>query len=671
MSAEEELESLRQRVDELERLLERQRESEAGRDELLSMLSYVPDTVYMLDRQGRFLYLNRVRDDFKISELLGASAYDYVWPDHQARFRDTIERIYATGEPQRYEIRAANTDGDWSWYSCLLGPVWRTGEIVAVAGAAANVDELKAVQESLERANDELEMRVAERTRDLEQANEVLRREAAQRLEAERARQEERRLLELVLDSMDVGVVIADRQGRLTRINPAAAKTFGVRPGNADGFQQRWSGAAYLPDGSGPYPADQHPLLKALRGESVGGEEILFLQETELQAIWLQVSARPLIDGEGTRYGALLIFRDVTLQKRALIALRETEQRFVSILENTPAVVYLKDSAGRYMLVNRAFEDAFQLPSEAVVGRADHELFDGATAEQLEKNDRQVLRSGQAYQFEETVPVGGVQRTYLSVKFPLPDARESRYALCGISTDINERKQAEERLQSEQTFLRHLIRAHEHDRQLMSCEIHDGLVQYMSASLMHLDCLTTEPQISKRGQNSLELARHLVRRSVVEGRRVMSGLRPQILDDEGIVSAISFLVAEQASPGELDIEYDHQVNFDRLDSLLEGTLFRIAQEALTNVKRHSKSAKARVRLQERGHHIYLEISDWGQGFDPANVMDDRFGLKGIRKRADLLGGRAQIVSQAGFGTTISVSLPLKPDDVEREPSASR
>jgi PAS domain S-box-containing protein len=658
-SAEAEIESLRERVEQLEQLLQRERENEAGRDELLSLLSYVPDTVFMMDRAGTLLYVNRARGRDKIEDVLGASVYDFIWPDHRARIRDTVERVFATGDPQRYEVRAADGAGGWSWYSCLLGPVWRDGEIVAVAGAAANVDELKAAQEALERTNDELEMRVAERTRDLAQTNDVLRREGAQRLQAEHLRQEQGRLLELVLDSMDVGVVIADQQGRLTRINPTAARFFGVERGDADAFQQRWSGAAYLPDGSTPYPSDEHPLRKALHGERVDGEEILFLQQTELEAVWLQVSARPLVDSLGKRCGALLIFRDVTLQKRALIALREVEQRFMSMLENTPAVVYLKDAAGKYMLVNRAFEDAFQLPSEAVVGRTDYEIFDAATAQQLEQNDRKVLRSGVPFQFEETVPVGGVQRTYLSVKFPLTDSRQSRYALCGISTDINDRKQAEERLQSEQTFLQHLIRAHEHDRQLMACEIHDGLVQYMSASLMHLDCLATEQRISERGQSSLELARHLVRRSVSEGRRVMSGLRPLILDEEGIVLAISYLVAELVSE-KLEIDFEHQVSFDRLDPLLECTLFRIAQEALTNIKRHSQSARAKVRLSERGRHVHLEIRDWGVGFDPATVEEERFGLKGIRKRADLMGGQADIVSTAGGGTTISVMLPLAP-----------
>ncbi|HVX13805.1 MAG TPA: PAS domain-containing protein [Pirellulales bacterium] len=656
-SAEAEVAALRRRVAYLERQLERQRQSETGREQLISMLEYVPDTVFMTDREGTLLFLNRA--GHKLAEIIGENAYAYIWPEHRDRYRETVERVYETGTPQPYEIRARNEAGEWSWYSCLLGPVWRDGKIVAVAGAATNVDELKRAQEALQRANAELETRVAQRTLDLAQANEVLRREAIQRQQAERERQKQTRLLELVLESMEVGVVIADRGGRLNHINPAGANIL-CAEGNREEALSRWFKGAYMADGCTPYPPQQSPLARALRGESVAGEEILFMHPEHWEAVWLQVSAQPLIDAFGKRYGALFVFRDVTPQRRVLTALRETEQRFVSMLENTPAIVYVKDTAGKYVLVNRAFEDAMGRPNSEVVGRTDAELFDPETAEQLRENDRKVRHSGLAFQFEEKIPVGGRQKTYLSVKFLLTDARESPYGLCGISTDISERKKSEERLRAERSFLKQLIRAHEHDRQLMAYEIHDGLVQYMSASLMHLDCVATDQQMSAKAQAALELARHLVHRSVIEGRRVMSGLRPPILDEEGIVLAISYLVAEHSSHGELQIDYHHRVSFDRLDPLLEGTLFRIAQEGLTNIRRHSRTQRAEVTLVERGNRILLEIRDWGVGFDPAQVSEDHFGLEGIRKRAELLGGQMHIATKPEGGTTITVSLPLAP-----------
>src|SRR5690606_9506381 len=107
----------------------------------------------------------------------------------------------------------------------------------------------------------------------------------------------------------------------------------------------------------------------------------------------------------------------------------------------------------------------------------------------------------------------------------------------------------------------------------------------------------------------------LLRESLDEGRRLISGLRPPILDEQGIVAAIAYLVGEHVAAGVAAIRFNHDVHFDRLEPLLEGTLFRIAQEALNNVKRHSHSETAAVDLSQIGDRIQLQIRDWGVGFE--------------------------------------------------------
>jgi PAS domain S-box-containing protein len=330
-----------------------------------------------------------------------------------------------------------------------------------------------------------------------------------------------------------------------------------------------------------------------------------------------------------------------------------------AILDNTPAVIYVKDSQGRYLLANRAYEVFFCLSRDQLIGRTDHDIFPAEAADALRANDLAVLESGAASQFEEVVPRAGEPRTYVSVKFPLVDSAGMPYAVCGISTDITERKRAEEQLKSEQRFLKQLIRAHERERQLIAYELHDGLVQYLSGALLHLESVTSEQlKLSEKGRAAVELAVHLLRRSIAEGRRVMSGLRPPILDEAGVVLAIAYLVAEQSVPGSLQIDFIHRVSFGRLEPLLEGTIYRIVQESLNNVKRHSKSPRAEVKLLERDGRIHLEVRDWGVGFNASEVPDDHFGLEGIRKRAALFGGRATIESRPGEGTRVIVDLPL-------------
>jgi signal transduction histidine kinase len=236
-----------------------------------------------------------------------------------------------------------------------------------------------------------------------------------------------------------------------------------------------------------------------------------------------------------------------------------------------------------------------------------------------------------------------------------------------MSIANDERQPPEERLRSEQHFLRQLLHAHERDRKLTAYEIHDGLLQYVSGALLHLETLANlRPPLAGKGRDALELATHLLRRSIDEGRRVMSGLRPPILDEEGIVMAVEYLVVEKSEHGKLHVDFTHNVTFDRLDPLLEGTIFRIVQEALHNVQRHSRATKAEVKLIQHDGRLRIEVYDNGVGFAPDEVADDRFGVAGIRKRAALFGGEAQIVSSPGQGTRVVVDMPLVGTDLNVE-----
>ena len=221
-----------------------------------------------------------------------------------------------------------------------------------------------------------------------------------------------------------------------------------------------------------------------------------------------------------------------------------------------------------------------------------------------------------------------------------------------------ERNRAEQRLFAQQRALEQLLRAHERDRRLIAYEIHDGLAQYASAAIMHLDAFRDScPPSTERARKEYEQARRLVVELAREARTLISGLRPPIIDEQGIVAAIEFLINEQSNSEGPIIDFVHEVHVGRLEPLLEGTLYRIAQEALSNVLRHSGTSKAQVTLAECDGTVRLEIKDWGRGFDPNRVAAGHFGVRGIRERARILRGRALIESLPGQGTRVLVELP--------------
>jgi len=234
-----------------------------------------------------------------------------------------------------------------------------------------------------------------------------------------------------------------------------------------------------------------------------------------------------------------------------------------------------------------------------------------------------------------------------------------RLCLVGFVHDTTERRQAEEALRREHRTLRHLLQSSDHERQLIAYEIHDGLAQQLAGAIMQFQVFD---QLKDRAPNDAAKAYDggvtLLRQSHFEARRLISGVRPPILDESGVVEAVAHLVHEQSHQPGPQIAFRSKVHFNRLAPILENAIYRIAQEALTNARAHSGSREVWVSLRQRGDKVRIEVKDFGVGFDPKAAHENRYGLRGIRERARLLGGKCRIQSKPGRGTTVVVELPV-------------
>ncbi len=165
--------------------------------------------------------------------------------------------------------------------------------------------------------------------------------------------------------------------------------------------------------------------------------------------------------GEEVRKGKIFftgIVRDVTDRKLAEEALRASEQRLLAIVDNTTALIFIKDLELRYVLVNREYERLFDIERDQIRGKTDFDIHPHDVAETLRANDRQVIETGAPLQFEERVPSKISARYYVVVKFLLRDRVNEPYAICGIATDITKLKQAQEELRSREAELAHITR---------------------------------------------------------------------------------------------------------------------------------------------------------------------------------------------------------------------
>lgn len=321
------------------------------------------------------------------------------------------------------------------------------------------------------------------------------------------------------------------------------------------------------------------------------------------------------------------------------------------VVANVPIIVWALDRDGVFMLSEGKNLEALGLKPAEVVGRSVDDLY-GDIPEIMDG----VRRALAGESVTQTVEVDGI--IFASWHSPLRNSADEVVGTVGVAVDVTEHEQAKAELLVEQRFMGRMLRSHERDRRLIGYEIHDGLVQDVTGAQMHLESLLRSGQLpAGPARDELELVLDLVRKAVSQSRELIGGLRPPILDKLGVVSAIESLIEDQQSDGPL-IELTVDEQFDRLEPLLERGIYRIVQEAITNIRRHSKSDRAEIRLVQVCDRIQLEIRDWGVGFAPAMVKEKRFGLQGIRERARLLEGRAVIESAPGEGTRVFVDLPI-------------
>lgn len=234
-----------------------------------------------------------------------------------------------------------------------------------------------------------------------------------------------------------------------------------------------------------------------------------------------------------------------------------------------------------------------------------------------------------------------------------------RECMLTILVDITRRKADEARQRQKRKTLRRLLESADRDRELIACEVHDGLLQQITAALMRLEAGRRAIEKGKaEPAEQIGVAARLVREAIKEARSLIDGVRPPDLDHIGLVPALKTFAEKTAQNSGMEIEFVHQFSSEGLSPQLEAAVYRIVQESLNNVWRHSESEKARVELTADMKHVTITVRDWGVGFDPAHIDESRFGLTSIRERARLFGGSVTIDSASTKGTTISVKLPL-------------
>ena len=470
-----------------------------------------------------------------------------------------------------------------------------------------------------------------------------------------------------LLDLSSDAILVRDASDRITFWNEGATEIYGFIREEAVGRVSHDLLRTEFPE---PLARIQEQLFRDGRW---AGE----LQHTCASGKKITVSTRWVAerDASGSVTSVLESNRDITEMKRA----QEAQNRLAAIIESSDDAIVSKNLDGIITSWNQAAERIFGYAAAEAVGR--HIGLIIPSDRQEEENDILArLRRGERIDHFETVRQrkdGGKLDVSVTIS-PVKDANGRVVGASKVARDITDRKRIEHILK-EAEFSGRLLQLQDDERRRVARELHDGAGQLLAALSMNTHAVAREKAaLSPRVAQCVDENVSLVEQAISEIRTISHLLHPPLLDEVGLRSAVEEYVHGFGERSKVRVNLDLPNDLERLPRDVELSLFRIVQECLTNIHRHSGSAAAQVRLSREPGEIRLEVSDQGCGMRPEireNFLAGKntgVGLRGMRERVKQIGGTLQIHSN-GTGTSVLVVLPLRQgsDNTEAEAASVR
>ncbi|WP_162831518.1 PAS domain-containing sensor histidine kinase [Paraburkholderia caffeinilytica] len=584
-----------------------------------AVVEHSPDYIARYDLGYRRVYANPALLKLmgpRAGEVLGTTPAELSKFVDASRYMDQLQRVAETGNEVADEVRLLDATGRIRWGHTRIVPEFAPdGKVVSLLAISRDIDELKKSEH----------------------------------------------LFRTLTENFPDFIARFDRDGRHIYVNPVIAGAFGV------------SQKAFV----GKPPLDMAPTSEVGQNERLRlGIQRAFNegQPNEDEAHWrtaqgvriFEVRHIPERDAEGKVVSVLGIARDITKLRNIELALRDSERAFRTLAENAPDPIIRYDRNCRRTYVNPEFERVSGIEAAKLLGETAGRMsgVPAVVARRFRAQLRKILKGGVAAKFELAWSDRGRPQCWYVHAVPECNSDGVVHSVLTVWRDITERKQAERRLRESYELLQELTSrretAREEERKRIAREMHDELGQHLTALRMGASTLRIRfghdnPALGEHVQKILELADKTMQ--VV--RDVVASLRPAVLD-AGIAAALEWLAAEFSNNGETACRLFVQEENMTLAEDQAVALFRIVQEALTNVRRHAVARHVFIALEQRGCDCLLEVRDDGRGFDPVTVHKKSFGLVGMKERALMLGGEIGIASSPGKGTAIKVRVPTSP-----------
>jgi len=599
----------------------------------------------------------------EIRKFRGAKFFTLFHPDDRSSVQAYVEQVRRAPDDQTLEIeyRFKTADGRWIW--CLSRDTVysrdRDGSVRRIVGSFLDITESKKI---------------------------------------ERAVQESERRFRTVFENATDAMVFANTRREMVLFNPAFTALFGYRPQVLMGRTTE-----FLYASSEDY--EEQGRLRYNRGDApVAGPSEIRCRRKDGSTFWVETSAARVRDNQGNIIGYFGIHRDISSRKQAEAELKRThadlEQRVsartadleatVKALENemqerraaetklrqwsrvfmdSGDPIVIEDLEGRIIDINRAAVRAYGWQRSDLIGKSIRTLLPPHRYDAAAELRRR-CRSGETIRNWEGKRQDQQGRTFpvLVTAFQMTDERGAPVSIATVAKDISQLKAVEAELKASRLNLQELsrksIEGQESDRRVISRELHDHIGGSLAAVKHRLEAIgSTIRQSPEKAAADLEKAVLQLAESIKETKNISVNLRPLTLDDLGLLSTIDWY-ARRFSKRYRHIRLVRKADLreDEIDEPVKIVIYRVLQEALKNVARHSGADTVHIRLKKTDHHLDFEVEDNGCGFDPQRVAPAAnslsYGLQNMRDRAEICGGSFEVHSAPGRGTRIRALLTV-------------
>jgi len=498
-------------------------------------------------------------------------------------------------------------------------------------------------------------------------------RDVTARRRAEQALQVSEERFRTLVQDLHIGIVLLGPNDETLFANRAVLDIFGVREEEVLGKSTVQFKDIPIRENGQEIPFSEIPGPRAIASKKpVHGEVVGWRRAGSSEILWTLVDAIPHLNQQGEVANVILSISDITERKKAEQALRESEERFRTLIESLHVGVTLMGPRAEILFANNAALEIFGLSPEQVLGKTSEDLGlialreDGTELPFSLRPAPRALATGQAVRSE----VIGWRRPgeeevlwTLGEVVPLSSKDGKPEKLVTAFSDITKRKEAEEALH---LLSARLLRLQDEERRRLGRELHDSLAQsVMAVNLDLAQVARSSVPLGKNAKHALSEARKVLREMSREIRTLSYLLHPPVLDELGLASAVKEYAHGFSERSGIALEIDIQPDFARMPQEAETAFFRIVQESLANIQKHSGSSTGTIRLWNGLGRVQLEIKDRGCGMTAISrgnggvPIASRLGvgILGMRERMAQLGGTLEVQSNAS-GTAVHATIPL-------------